>query len=198
MLEKIPGKAKNISDVERIRLLRAAAEVFRRKGFEPTTIRDIADACGMQPGTLHYRYPSKESILVDMMRYCIRRVSTEVTEAASKETDPLLGIRAGLRAHIGFMISERDMVHTLLFDWRSLSGSARDELIYQRDAYEQLWGEFVKKLAVSGVVRPGVNLGLLRFVGFGAGNWVATWFRPGGLGTVRQLPMAFGNASHLA
>lgn len=103
MMEKVPGKAKNISDEERLRLLRATAAIFRRKSFEATTIRDIAHACGMQPGTLHYRYPSKEAILVDMMRYCIQRISTEVKESVSTETDPLLGIRAGLRAHIGFL-----------------------------------------------------------------------------------------------
>lgn len=72
------------------------------------------------------------------------------------------------------------MVHTLLFDWRSLTGNARDELIARRDAYENIWGQHVSNLALSGVLRPEVNLGLLRFIGFGAGNWVATWFSPEG------------------
>lgn len=134
----------------------------------------------MQPGTLHYRYPTKQALLVDLMRLCMDQITTRVRQATETEPDPLLRIRAGLRAHVGFLVAESDMVHVLLFDWRSMKGEERGDIVAQRDAYERIWGGFVADLASSGMVRPGVELNMLRFIGFGAGNWVATWYRPGG------------------
>lgn len=164
----------------RLKILRAAASVFHQKGFATATVRDIAKACGMQPGTLHYRYPTKQSLLVDLMRQCMDGITARVRRATETEQDPLLRIRAGLRAHIGFLVAEQDMVHVLLFDWRSLQGEEYGDIVAQRDDYERVWGGFVADLASSGMVRPEVSLNMLRFIGFGAGNWVATWYRPDG------------------
>lgn len=168
------------ADEERERVLRAAAAVFRHVGYEGATIREIAEACGTKPGTLHYRYPNKDSILVDLMRFAIGNISSRVREAVANERDPLLRIRAALRQHIGYLTSESDVVYALLFDWRSLRGEGREQIVAQRDAYEQLWASLVADLAASGVLRRGVNLRMLAYIGFGAGNWVATWYRDGG------------------
>lgn len=174
------ARSEDMSPDLRQQILRAAASVFRQQGFATATVRDIARACGMQPGTLHYRYPTKQALLVDLMRLCMDQITARVRQATETESDPLLRIRAGLRAHIGFLVAESDMVHVLLFDWRSLKGEEHGDIVAQRDAYERMWGGFVADLARSGMVRPDVSLSMLRFIGFGAGNWVATWYRPGG------------------
>lgn len=173
-------RSQDLSPDLRLRILRASASVFRQKGFATATVRDIARACGMQPGTLHYRYPTKQALIVDLMRLCMDQITTRVRQATETEQDPLLRIRAGLRAHVGFLVDESDMVNVLLFDWRSLQSEEYGDIVAQRDAYERVWGGFVADLARSGMIRPDVSLNMLRFIGFGAGNWVATWYRSGG------------------
>jgi len=59
-------------------LLDAAAKLFRAQGIAGTSVRTIAKAAGMLPGSLTYRYPTKESLLVAMMQRAAERVSSEV------------------------------------------------------------------------------------------------------------------------
>ena len=72
------------------------------------------------------------------------------------------------------------LVYVLLFEWRSLRGEARREMIKLRDRYESLWAAMLKLLAEQGVIRKDMDLELLRLIGLGALNWVATWFREEG------------------
>ena len=69
--------------------LDAAATLFRRQGFAATTVRQIAKAAGMLPGSLHYRYPSKEALLLALMERAIERSMAAVREAVAGETDAL-------------------------------------------------------------------------------------------------------------
>jgi AcrR family transcriptional regulator len=47
----------------RRRVLAAALELFRRKGFERTTMRDIARSCGMSLGAAYHYFPSKDALV---------------------------------------------------------------------------------------------------------------------------------------
>ena len=80
-----------------------------------------------------------------------------------------------------------DMVYVLLFEWRSLRGEARKEMIKLRDRYESLWATMLKSLAEKGVIRKEVDLDLLRLIGLGALNWVATWFSDDGRYTLEEI-----------
>src|SRR4051794_20842097 len=53
--------------------LDAAARLFRKQGFAATTVRQIAKQAGMLPGSLHYRFPSKEALLLALMERAIER-----------------------------------------------------------------------------------------------------------------------------
>src|SRR5678815_5344128 len=58
---------KNGNDNRRGELVRAAAQLFREKGFEGTTIREIAGAVGMQSGSPFYHFANKHELLMAVM-----------------------------------------------------------------------------------------------------------------------------------
>ena len=120
-------------------LLDAAAKLFRRKGFEATTVREIARAAGMLPGSLHYRYPTKSGLLLSLMKRAVARDLACVRAALADVRDPLEKIRLALRARLRLLLSKGDTVYVLLYDWRSLEGGERDEMIRLRDEYEAFW-----------------------------------------------------------
>src|SRR6476646_11454932 len=64
---------KNGNDNRRGELVRAAAQLFREKGFEGTTVRDIANAVGMQSGSPFYHFGSKVEMLVAVMEEGLRQ-----------------------------------------------------------------------------------------------------------------------------
>ena len=61
-----------IDDSPRGRLLSAAAHLFRDKGFDRTTVRDIAASVGIQSGSIFHHFKSKEDILFAVMEEVIQ------------------------------------------------------------------------------------------------------------------------------
>ena len=169
-----------VAQSDRDFVLSSAARLFREQGYDRTTVKEIAEACNMLPGSLHYRYQAKEDILVDLMRLGLEKASIAVTQAVAGATKPAEQLRRGINAHLQMLVSGSDMVYVLLFEWRSLRGEARREMIKLRDRYESLWAAMLKLLAEQGVIRKDMDLELLRLIGLGALNWVATWFREEG------------------
>jgi AcrR family transcriptional regulator len=176
-----------VAQADREFVLGAAARLFRQKGFDKTTVKEIAEACDMLPGSLHYRYPSKESILVDLMRLALEQASTALSEAIRGESEPLEQLRQGINAHLELLVGGSDMVYVLLFEWRSLQGQSRKEMIDLRDRYELLWSAMIQSLSSQNLIRADVDRDLLRLIGLGALNWVATWFNEGGRYTVKDI-----------
>ena len=171
---------RSVAQYDRDFVLRSAARLFREQGYDRTTVKEIAEACNMLPGSLHYRYQAKEDILVDLMRLGLEEASIAVSQSVAGVTEPAEQLRRGINAHLQMLVSGSDMVYVLLFEWRSLRGGARREMIKLRDRYESLWAAMLQLLAEQGVIRKDVDLELLRLIGLGALNWVATWFREEG------------------
>ena len=169
-----------VDAADRALILTEAARLFRENGYERTTVRQIANACGLLPGSLHYRYPAKEAILLDMMKVAIELTIRAVLEATAPINDPLQKLRAAIQAHIQTLLSGNNIFYVLLFEWRSLSGEAREAMLAERDRYENYWATLLDTLKVKGYIRPEVDLDMLRLIGLGALNWVATWYREGG------------------
>lgn len=161
-------------------VLSNAARLFREKGFEKTSLKEIAEACNMLPGSLYYRYNTKEALLVELMRRGIYLVTEEVELAYASSNDPVEKLRLCINAHLRALLGDSDMVYVLLFEWRALSPEARKEIIKLRDQYESLWIDILETMISQSVIQKGVDSRLLRLIGLGALNWVATWFDPNG------------------
>ena len=161
-------------------VLSNAARLFREKGFERTSLKEIAEACNMLPGSLYYRYNSKEALLVELMRRGVDLVTAEVESAYASSDDPVERLRLCINAHLRTLLVDSDAVYVLLFEWRALGPEAREEIIELRDQYESLWAGILETMIAQGVVRKNVDGRLLRLIGLGALNWVATWFDPNG------------------
>ena len=170
-----PGKLGDQGDV-----LSNAARLFREKGFERTSLKEIAEACNMLPGSLYYRYSSKEALLVELMRRGVDLVTAEVESAYASSHDPVERLRLCINAHLRALLVDSDAVYVLLFEWRALGPEAREEIIELRDQYESLWAGILETMIAQGVVRKNIDGRLLRLIGLGALNWVATWFDPNG------------------
>jgi AcrR family transcriptional regulator len=156
-------------------VLDAAAHVFRRRGFGGATVREVAQAAGMLPGSLHYRYPSKEALLLDLMERALNRVLALGRSAVEPARDPADRLRLALRAHLDALLSGDDDFYVLLYDWRSLAGPAMQGMLRLRARYEAFWDDLLHDAVRAGWARPGIDVELLRQFGIGAMNWVAQW-----------------------
>ncbi|MFZ5440387.1 MAG: TetR/AcrR family transcriptional regulator [Myxococcota bacterium] len=173
------------------RVLQAAGRLFREKGFSATTVREIAAAAELLPGSLHYRYASKDELLVALMKRGVARAKAAVTKAIAATDDPIERLRLGLRAHLELLCDGDDSLFVLLYDWRSLHAELRHDVEAERRELEAFWDELLLAAHATGRARPVLDLELVRQFGFGAINWVATWYRPGEGRTPAQIADAF-------
>jgi len=135
------------------RLLHEAAKLFRDKGYERTTVRDLAAAVGIQSGSLFHHFRTKEEILKAVMVETIRlntALMQAAVDAASTHRDKLQAlIRAELESING---QTGEAMAVLVFEWRSLSEESQAYVLELRDIYEQLWLDVLEALRQDGVL----------------------------------------------
>ncbi|NVD34878.1 TetR/AcrR family transcriptional regulator [Marinobacter lutaoensis] len=159
------------------RLLKEAARLFRDKGYERTTVRDLAAAVGIQSGSLFHHFRSKEEILKAVMVETIRLNTALMQAAVSAADTPRDRLRALIRTELESINGRTgEAMAVLVYEWRSLSEPARTEILALHEIYEGLWLEVLRQLRSQGdlAADPFVVRRLLT----GALSWTITWYRP--------------------
>ena len=174
-----PRARRNNESNRRDALLRVSAKLFREKGFDGTSIRDISNAAGMHSGSPFYHFKTKQDILVAVMEQGLAeglRKSDEVMAQSLPAEQKLKGL---IRAQLGTILEEgNDFIPVLLYDWRSLNAANRRRIVALKDRYDALWQQVIDELQRAGHM-PG-DAQLVRLLILGAVNWTGTWYRAGG------------------
>ncbi|AYF90748.1 TetR/AcrR family transcriptional regulator [Pseudomonas sp. DY-1] len=177
-----------ITDPESARgkLLQTAAHLFRSKGYERTTVRDLAGAVGIQSGSIFHHFKSKDEILRSVMEetvlYNTALMRASLAEAGDLRERVLALIRCELQSIMG---GTGEAMAVLVYEWRSLSEEGQQYILQLREAYEQLWLGVLGEARTEGYFTADPFI-LRRFL-TGALSWTTTWFRPEGPMSLDQL-----------
>src|ERR1700728_173659 len=91
------------AEVTERRILDAALEMFRTRGFEEATVRDIAAAADVATGAAYYYYPSKDSIVLAFYQRACSEMQPRIEEALAKAPECLLRrLKAVSQVKLGF------------------------------------------------------------------------------------------------
>jgi AcrR family transcriptional regulator len=160
-------------------LLRCAARLFRRKGFDATSTRDIAAAVGMQSGSPFYHFKSKGALLYAVMeegmRSGIARQQQVLANAAEAAPNAAAKLRLLIRNHFDVLLGPgSDFIPVMLYEGRSITPRQRAALTELQREYEAPWIPVLEALKASGHLQADVKLA--RLLMFGALNWSAQWY----------------------
>ncbi|MDK2123593.1 TetR/AcrR family transcriptional regulator [Parachitinimonas caeni] len=170
----------------RTELIAAAARLFSEKGYERTTVRDLAQAVGMQSGSLFYHFRTKEEMLVAVMAAGIGDITDCLREALEDVHDPRERLTTLFRVHLNTLLGEdKGALSVLLYEWPSLSSKARDQLVPLRDEYETLWQDILNEAARAGLVPEDTSL--LRRLVLGGLHWTIQWYNRQGSLSIDEL-----------
>ena len=167
-------------------LVAAAAKLFRKKGFDATSTRDIATAVGMRSGSPFYHFKSKGDLLYAVMAEGMRsaiekqqltlknaNISLSNTEQSKQASRRLLHVL--IRHHFEVMLGAgSDFIPVMLYEWRSLTPRQRTTMAQLQRDYEAVWLPVLEALFASGQLKCPVKLA--RLLIFGALNWSVQWF----------------------
>ncbi|GGX89489.1 TetR/AcrR family transcriptional regulator [Vogesella alkaliphila] len=170
----------------RMELVRAAARLFRDQGYERTTVRDLGNAVGLQSGSLFYHFRTKEEILVAVMALGITATTEQLAAALSRAKTPRDKLTALFHVHLHSLLGDNQAaLEVMLYEWRSVSATAKPGLIVLRDRYEALWQETLDEAAAAGLVKPDTRL--LRRTLLGSLHWTVQWYHGNGELSVSEL-----------
>ena len=173
-------------DSARGKLLQTAAHLFRSKGYERTTVRDLASAVGIQSGSIFHHFKSKDEILKAVMEETILYNTALMRAALADARDPREQVLSLIRCELqSIMGGTGEAMGVLVYEWRSLNADSQAHILRLRDLYEQIWLDVLCAARDAGFFRADPFV-LRRFL-TGALSWTTTWFRQDGKITLDQL-----------
>jgi AcrR family transcriptional regulator len=189
MTAKPRGRPRAAPDDEagrRRQLLRASARLFREKGYDGTSVRDIAQATGLQSGSWVYHFPTKQDILVAVMVEGLNDALARIETIAHLDLPPRRKFEALVRVHLDTILAPgQDFIPVVLYEWRSLHSAALPRVTAPLRRYERIWKKVIHELQLRGEWPGRTRIDALLL--FGALNWMARWYAPEGKLTVDQL-----------
>jgi len=171
------------------RILKAAAEVFRRQGLHATGMRDIAAEIGMHAGNLYYYFRSKEELLA----FCQQDALDGLLELASRTADSDESADEKLRrlivGHVE-QLNEETPGSLAHLEVEALGDEWRKRIQAQRDRYEAMVRRTLSDGVATGDFRP-IDCTLSARALLGALNWTVKWFHRDGKRTASDIGEEF-------
>lgn len=170
------------STISQQRVLDAAACIFRDLGYAGTTMRAVADAAGLQAGSLYYHYKSKDELISAVLDSGTTQVLAWVEDALAAlpaEATARRRIETAIEAHIAAVIACGDYTLATRRVFGQVPVPIRVRHMQLRDSYGAMWDRLFSQAANAGALRPDADLKLARLFVLGALNWTAEWYKPG-------------------
>jgi len=127
------GRKKSKKDV----ILQEAAALFKNKGFNATSMRELAEVLGVEAPSLYNHIGSKSELLQEICFRIGQRFTHESDRIANLPLSPLDRIEQIARFHIRTMANEFDEVYVANHEWKHLQEPALTEFLQIRRQYEK-------------------------------------------------------------
>jgi AcrR family transcriptional regulator len=167
-----------MSTPTRTRILEEAARLFTEKGYEATSVQDLAEALGLSKAALYHHFRSKEEVLYEISVIALEGLLRE-GEKALEEEDPKRALLIFMETHARYLEENFPFFATMLQGLSSLSPERREATVALRDRHEANLRAILRRGIEAGAFRP-VDVALAGRAVLSMLNWMIRWFRPGG------------------
>ncbi len=173
-------------------LLRVATRLFRSRGFHATSMQDLAEALGMNRGSLYHYIESKDDLLWSIVSGALDRLCDRVEPILDADASAVDRLRRAIGEHLAFAAEHGDELSLVQIELRSLAEDRRRQIVARRDAYEARWRAAIQDGVASGALRT-TDVRLTGIAILSACNWFTQWYREDGPLTVDQIAEAFAD-----
>jgi TetR/AcrR family transcriptional regulator, cholesterol catabolism regulator len=171
--------------VRRQEVVDCAAILFAERGFDGTSINDIADRTTLKKPSLYHYFPSKQHILVAVLEGEMSALWARAQEIAAI-SDPVERIRGLLEAHLSNFRRKLPQIRVFLLERTKIDAELGATYIEQRRQYDALYVEAIRDGQKQGVFRVDDPV-VLAYAVLGIVNWMVQWYDPTGRLSLEQV-----------
>jgi AcrR family transcriptional regulator len=167
------------SERTRERILDAAADAFRERGFAATRLSDIADRAGLQAPSLYYHFGSKEELIEVVLALGVTRTFEHVKRrvGAVPKDDPVGRLRAAIEAHVEMVLETGDYSTANVRLYAQMPDDIRERLQRTQRTVGRYWTKLLVESRRAGAIRDDLDLSAVRMLILGSLNWTAEWYQ---------------------
>jgi len=159
------------------RILTAATALFASRGFDATSVRNIAEKAGLSvPGMFHY-FSSKEEILYEIMTIFMDNVYKKIMEIYNADIDPIEKLSEICEFYVEQYAGHKHQLTILISERKSLIPEHRQRCINKERDYVKALKNLFKELTNRNLLKPMDN-SILAFIFFGMVHWTYRWYNP--------------------
>ncbi len=171
-------------------ILKAAALLFRNKGYSATTMRDLAKEVGVEAASLYNHIKSKQEILSILLLNIADEFTNGITEVEQEDISPLEKIKKLIALHISITVEYTNSISLVTQEWRHLEGDTYQEFNNKRKDYEIRFKNILESGILSGEIKD-VNPDIAMFSILSTMRWLYAWYSKKDDFTIEELEQQF-------
>ncbi|HZW96246.1 MAG TPA: TetR/AcrR family transcriptional regulator [Candidatus Eremiobacteraceae bacterium] len=170
-------------------ILRTAARLFQQRGYDATSMNDVAAALKLSKGGLYHHFQSKDEILYEIMNHAMEITEERVLKPVRGIADPGDRLRALIRLHIEVVLSPRDReITVMLHENHPLPPALRKRINSRKKDYVHFLENLMKEVQEKAQgnhnkphpAKAKVSPRAAAFALLGMINWIYQWYKPEG------------------
>jgi AcrR family transcriptional regulator len=178
---------KSVPNNERlVEIYRTAAEIILRKGYDATSVNDIANALGMTKAGLYHYIHGKKELLFDIMNYGMEELDREVVTPAQNIADARARLQFMIVSHAQLVTRGQGAVTILVDEITALTPAQNRKITRHKRFYFDFLRNTLDQLKAEGKLID-VNTTVATFTLLGMILWPSRWFRQDGSLTSEQV-----------
>ncbi|KMS53085.1 TetR/AcrR family transcriptional regulator [Sphingobium cupriresistens] len=155
----------------RRQILEIAAQLFAKKGYRGTSMRDIGEQAGVLGGSLYHHIKSKDALFVELHNAALDAAESSIAQAVRAQDDPWARLAAACAALLEIQLAPDSLTMPMMNDFREVPDAVRQQLIARRDRFEEVFRSLVAGLPLPSHIDRSVYRNLLLSQLNSASNW---------------------------
>ena len=169
-----------------------ATNMFQEKGYNATSMRDLASKVGIEPASLYNHIKSKGEILQNICFEIAGQFIQEVEEAIAYHLDPEKRLRAAIKGHLMVIEQNREAAAVFFQEWKFLQDPYLSDFMIMRRNYEGTFHRILMKGQKEGVFLQGSEKALAAIL-FSAMNETHHWYFKTSKGSIDEVSDLIAN-----
>lgn len=164
---------------------RTAIRSFAERGYEATSMRELATQVGVKPSSLYNHYGAKEDLLWAIVEDATDDLETRQAEVLDPAADPIVQLETFVREHVRYHATNAEQAQVVNTRLNVLASERLEQVVAFRKRYEAM---------LQAILERGrdryfdiIDVKITSFAILEMGMGVSEWFRPGGRLTVEEL-----------